>query len=116
MSPDGLAAGLDIDATVAHGLHDVVLLDVREAEEWEAGHIPGAVHAPMSRLSLDNPALADRRRTIVCVCRSGARSRRVTDVLSANGYRAVNLLGGMKAWAVDGYPVERSDGNPGTVI
>ncbi len=53
---------------------------------------------------------------IVCVCRSGARSAKATELLRSWGLDAVNLEGGMQAWAADGRPVERDDGSPGTVI
>ena len=53
---------------------------------------------------------------IVCVCRSGARSAKATELLRSWGLDAVNLEGGMQAWAAEGRPVERDDGSPGTVI
>ena len=53
---------------------------------------------------------------IVCICRSGARSAKATELLRSWGLDAVNLEGGMQAWAAAGRPVEKDDGSPGTVI
>jgi rhodanese-related sulfurtransferase len=90
-----------------------VLLDVREDDEWEAGHAPGAVHLALSRLHPDRLPAAD---TYLVICRSGNRSGRVAAALANAGLDARNVAGGMNAWAADGLPVVRSDGRPGTVI
>lgn len=98
----------------AHEVPDgAVLLDVREADEWAAGHIAGAVHVPMnavpSRLAHTPDALpADG--PIVVVCKVGARSAQVTAWLRSQGYHALNLDGGMLAWARAGRPME-ADGD-----
>ncbi|GAA3860811.1 rhodanese-like domain-containing protein [Saccharothrix violaceirubra] len=81
-----------------------VLLDVREADEWTAGHAPGALHIPMSELAgrLDDlPADSE----LYVVCRMGGRSARVTQYLNANGWEAVNVEGGMQVWASSGRPL-----------
>lgn len=106
----------EISVHDAHALDGALLLDVREINEWAAGHIPGAVHVPMSSLRADHDVLADRSRTIVCVCRSGNRSRMVTDALLDGGWHATNMVGGMKAWAAAGFPVVDSFDNAGIVI
>jgi rhodanese-related sulfurtransferase len=93
---------------------DAVLLDVREVEEWSAGHAPNAMLLPMSRLQ-DEQHVIPRDRRIVAICRSGARSGRVTLALNAAGYDAVNVAGGMKQWAETGLPVVTDDGSPGSV-
>jgi rhodanese-related sulfurtransferase len=94
---------------------DAYLLDVREADEWAAGHAPGAHHLPM----MEVPArLADlpRDRQLVVVCRVGGRSAQVVAYLQANGFeQAVNLDGGMVDWASAGLPVVRDDGGPAHV-
>ena len=92
---------------------DVILVDVREPAEWEAGHAPGAVHIPLGTLA-DGPPPGGNR--IVAVCRSGARSGRATAALREWGYEAVNLRGGMQAWAESGLPVILDDGTDGAVI
>lgn len=95
-------------------LDDVFLLDVREDVEWEAGHVEEAVHIPMGQLN-DRIAEIPRDRTIVCVCRSGQRSRAVTDALNRAGYTAHNLEGGMHAWQQAGLDFVASDGSEGRV-
>jgi rhodanese-related sulfurtransferase len=89
-----------------------VLLDVREDDEWQAGHAPQAVHVPLGDLAPES--LADDR-PVVVVCRSGNRSAHATAALIAAGRRAQNVTGGMRAWACAGYPVQRPDGSPGQV-
>ena len=81
-----------------------VLVDVREGDEWAAGHAPDAVHMPMSSLAAHVDRLPTDRR-VVCVCHVGARSAVVTDALRRAGWDAVNLAGGMNAWAAAGLPV-----------
>jgi rhodanese-related sulfurtransferase len=81
-----------------------LLLDVREQDEWAAGHAPQATLMPMSRLQAEHESLP-RDRTIVCICHVGARSAAVTDALRAAGWDAVNLAGGMVAWQRAGLPV-----------
>jgi rhodanese-related sulfurtransferase len=86
-----------------------VLLDVREDDEWAAGHAPGALHVPMGEIAsrLDElPADAE----LFVICRSGGRSARVTQFLNANGWDAVNVDGGMSHWAASGRPLV-SDGD-----
>jgi rhodanese-related sulfurtransferase len=92
-----------------------VLLDVREDEEWSAGHAPGALHLPMSRL-VERVAELPSDRTVVCVCHVGARSAVVAAALAGAGWDAVNLAGGMEAWQSAGLPVVRDGSQPGSVI
>ena len=92
-----------------------VLLDVREADEWEAGHASRAQWVPLGELETARFRLPMNRR-IVCVCRSGVRSARAAESLIAWGFDAANMEGGMKAWAASGLPVVRDDGTPGKVI
>ncbi|MFM7224941.1 MAG: rhodanese-like domain-containing protein [Actinomycetota bacterium] len=92
-----------------------VLLDVRWADEWEAGHAPNAVWMPLGRVESARFELPINRR-IVCVCRIGERSARAAAVLAQMGFDAVNLTGGMVEWQARGLPVVRDDGTPGTVI
>ncbi len=88
------------------------LLDVREADEWAAGHAPGALHLPMSELAgrLDEVPEAS---PLYVICRSGGRSERVTKYLNANGWDAVNVVEGMGTWAAAGRTlVSESDAVP----
>lgn len=94
----------------------VQVIDVREPDEWTAGHIDGAVHVPLNTLLAGGGAALDPARPAVLVCRSGARSELATLVLLTRGFDAANLLGGMEAWAGAGLPVTTDAGTPGRVV
>lgn len=89
------------------------LLDVREDNEWAAGHAPGAVHIPMNEVPqrLDELPEADQ---LYVVCRSGGRSAQVAAYLNANGWDAVNVVGGMGGWSAGGRSMvsDRPDSEP----
>jgi len=91
------------------------LLDVREADEWQAGRAPNAVHAPMSLIQ-QNLASIPTDRQIVVVCRVGGRSEQVTAWLVSQDYDALNLAGGMMAWAAAGRPVVNDAGPDAFVL
>jgi rhodanese-related sulfurtransferase len=96
----------EVSATEAHGQVQTgaFLLDVREDDEWAAGHAPDAVHIPMSQLgSRTDEIPADR--TIICICHVGGRSAVVADALNRGGWTALNLTGGMQAWEAAGLPI-----------
>lgn len=92
-----------------------LLLDVREPEEWWAGHAPGALHIPLGELAERLEELPDDV-SFVVVCRSGARSRLACEALAGIGANGVNLAGGMQAWAASGGPVVDEEGSRGEVI
>ncbi len=94
---------------------DAVLLDVREDDEWAAGHAPGAVHVPMTQLAARLDDLPDGDPVYV-ICRSGGRSRRATAYLNQQGWDTVNVAGGMGSWARAGRPLEADGDAPPTVI
>lgn len=79
------------------------------------GHAPHAIHIPMGELPARFDEL-DRAKRIICICRSGNRSRQVTAWLRQHGVDAVNMTGGMNAWASFGHPIINHAGNPGVVI
>ena len=91
-----------------------LLLDVREPDEWSAGHAPDAVFVPMKEVQARQTELPKDRR-IVTICRSGGRSAAVTEALNAWGFDSVNLAGGLYAWEAAGLPVVVDDGSPGTI-
>ncbi len=103
------------DVTTASTRTDATLLDVREYEEFASGHAPTAVHLPMSVL-MGRVDELDKRQTLMCICRSGNRSRQVAAWLISQGYDAINVVGGMSAWERDGHPVVNSWGGQGGVI
>jgi rhodanese-related sulfurtransferase len=92
-----------------------VLLDVREPDEWQAGHAPDAIHVPLAALAARLDEL-DQGTPIVAVCRVGGRSERAAAALLQRGFDAVNLGGGMQAWVAAGLPVVADGGAPGEVI
>lgn len=82
------------------------LLDVREAYEYQSGHIKGAMLIPLGQLQKrmhELPAGGE----IIVVCQSGSRSGSATSFLRKSGLNALNLNGGMGAWMRAGLPVER---------
>jgi rhodanese-related sulfurtransferase len=91
------------------------LVDVREDDEWQAGHIEGAQHIPLGELG-DRLAELPTGRQIVAVCRSGGRSGAAVRGLKKLGYEAENLDGGVTAWAQAGLPLVDASGKPGRVI
>ena len=101
-----VGAAPQVGARAANALVDAgaLLLDVREPDEWDAGHAPSASFVPMGQVR-ERQSELPRDRRIVVVCRSGGRSAAVAESLRAWGYDAVNLAGGMCAWTAAGLPV-----------
>lgn len=92
-----------------------VLLDVRELDEWTAGHVSDATFIPMREVQARRDELPHDRR-IVAICRSGGRSAAVVEALNAWGHDAVNVAGGMRAWVEAGLPIVNQEGQPGEVV
>jgi rhodanese-related sulfurtransferase len=82
------------------------ILDVREPEEFRAGHIPGAKLIPIGELGRRMAELPPDRE-ILCVCQSGSRSSIATRQLNNAGYKAFNLRAGMIGWQMAGFKVKR---------
>ncbi|MFC4066857.1 rhodanese-like domain-containing protein [Actinoplanes subglobosus] len=94
----------------------VYLLDVREPDEWEAGHAPGAHHLPMMEIPA-RMAEVPTDGEVVVVCRAGGRSGQVVAYLMNNGWDNVrNLDGGMQSWAALGKDVVTDNGQPARVL
>ncbi|MDR2012797.1 MAG: sulfurtransferase [Rhodanobacter sp.] len=101
--------------------HDFTLIDVREAEEYAAGYLPGAINLPRGVLEFRietlpalvdaaNPACADRARPLVVYCLSGGRSALAADSLQQLGFGKVHsLAGGFEAWRAAGLPVAQPE-------
>jgi rhodanese-related sulfurtransferase len=102
--------------TAADVAPDAYLLDVREPDEWTAGHAPGAHHVPMMEIPArmaDVPTDSE----VVVVCRSGGRSGQVVSYLMGNGWDNVrNLDGGMQSWAAAGRDVVSENGQPARIL
>ncbi|SDQ22185.1 rhodanese-like domain-containing protein [Quadrisphaera sp. DSM 44207] len=90
-------------ASVREVPEGAVLLDVREDDEWAAGHAPGAVHVPLGDLPARLGELPED--DVYVVCRSGGRSARAVAWLTHHGVDAVNVDGGMGAWQDAGLPL-----------
>jgi rhodanese-related sulfurtransferase len=92
------------------------VLDVREDDEWAAGHMPDAVHIPMSGL-LDRVSEVPREGAVAVVCKVGSRSAQVAAYLRQQGWTNVeNLEGGVVAWVQAGKPFVTDDGSPASVL
>jgi sulfur-carrier protein adenylyltransferase/sulfurtransferase len=104
----------EIDAARAHSLvadgEAPTLVDVRERDEWDEGHIPGAVHIPRGYLeSRIEQAALDRARPLIVYCASGSRSAFAARTLQELGYEQVSsLAGGFTDWKQNGFPTELS--------
>ncbi len=85
------------------------LLDVREDDEWAAGHVPGATHIPLGQLGARTGELPQDE-AIYVICRSGMRSARAAQALNGAGWQAVNVAGGMQDWAAASRPMVTDTG------
>jgi rhodanese-related sulfurtransferase len=88
---------------------DAWLLDVREDDEWAAGHAPDATHIPLGQLG-SCAAEIPQDQKIYVICRSGGRSARAASALNGAGWQAVNVAGGMQDWAAAGRPMISESG------
>ena len=95
--------------TLAARTDDAFLLDVREPDEYQRGHVPGAVNMPQAELATRLDELP-RERPILVICQTGSRSRHATEFLTQIGYTDVaNVLGGSSAWRRAGKPLVREE-------
>ncbi|MGZ8191008.1 MAG: rhodanese-like domain-containing protein [Methylococcaceae bacterium] len=97
-----------IEASVMYTQKRAVIVDVREDNEWDEQHIPGAIHIPLAQL---NDRLAELKQyknsLVITQCRSGGRSAKALDVLKSAGFAKVyNMDGGIQAWNKDGLATE----------
>jgi rhodanese-related sulfurtransferase len=105
----------EVDASRARELIDSgepLVVDVREQDEWDEGHVPGAIHIPRGNLeSRIERAEPDRARSIVVYCAAGNRSAFAAKTLDELGYEdVVSLSGGFTDWKRNGFPVELATG------
>lgn len=89
---------------------DIVLVDVREPYEWDAGRIPGAQHIELERLA-SRAADVPTDRPVVFMCRLGVRSAMAMQAFRASGWDAYHLGGGIQRWADEGMPLEPEGGH-----
>lgn len=97
---------ITVDALAA--LDQPTLLDVREPDEYRAGHAPGAVNLPLSELAGRLPEVPTGTPVHV-ICQAGGRSARATEFLTAHGVDAIDVDGGTNAWIQHGHPLEETN-------
>lgn len=99
-------------AALLGGTRPPVVIDVREADEWEGGRVTGARHVPKSHLEMEVEAVApDRARPVVLYCAAGVRSLFAGQVLRSMGYEDVaSMAGGFERWRALGLPSEAGAG------
>jgi rhodanese-related sulfurtransferase len=101
-------SSLDVDVSALPD--DGVLLDVREPDEWQAGHAPGALHIPLRELPERLDEIPDSEPLYV-VCKVGGRSAHAAAWLNSIGRAAVNVAGGMESWQAAGRPMTSETGS-----
>ena len=84
---------------------DLLLVDVREDYEWDAGRVPGSRHIPIEDVA-SKAASIPADRPVAFICLAGARSAMVTRAFRDAGYRAFNVAGGFAQWFDQGLPTE----------
>ena len=79
---------------------DVIILDVREQDEYDSGHIPGAVLLPVGTIDEETAAevIPEKDSTVLVYCRSGNRSKTASSALSELGYTNIYEFGGINTW------------------
>ena len=97
------------DAASKSKSSDAVIVDVREKDEWDDGHIPDAVHMSRGMLELEiEDKFPDRNTTIICHCGGGGRSALAAESLQKMGYKNVrSMAGGFKAWKAAELPTTK---------
>ena len=84
---------------------EIVLVDVREPNEWRSGRARGAKHVPLATIPHKLKTLAAHGKPIAFICRSGGRSATACGAARKHGIEALNVHGGMGAWQRAGLPV-----------
>ena len=97
------------DAAAKSKSGNAVIIDVRDKDEWDEGHIPGAIHMSRGTIELDiEEKVPDPNAMIICHCGGGGRSALAAESLQKMGYKNVrNVAGGFKAWKADGLPTAK---------
>ncbi len=97
------------DAAAKLNSGEAVIVDVRDRDEWDEGHIPGATHMSRGTIELDiEEKVPDTNAMIICHCGGGGRGALATESLQKMGYKNVrNMAGGFKAWKAAGLPTTK---------
>ena len=98
------------DAAAKSKSGEAVIVDVRETDEWDEEHIPGATHMSRGTIELDiEEKVPDPDAMIICHCGGGGRSALAAESLQKMGYKNVrSMAGGFKAWKAAGLPTKKS--------
>ncbi|HJW39002.1 MAG TPA: rhodanese-like domain-containing protein [Candidatus Udaeobacter sp.] len=97
------------DAAAKLNSGEAVIVDVRDKDEWDEGHIPGAIHLSRGTIELDiEEKVPDTNAMIICHCGGGGRSALAAESLQKMGYKNVrSMAGGFKAWKAAGLPTAK---------
>ena len=102
---NGSFSEIDVEGLAVALEAGVRLVDVRESDEYTAGHIPGALHVPLGEVPDRLQEVGGGRSTVYFVCKGGARSAHACEIVRASGVDTVNVVGGTLAWIMSGRPV-----------
>ena len=92
---------IELDEVLTYEENGYTIVDVREIDEFESGHIPTAINVPLSSLQENNFHDLDENGKYIIICRSGSRSQTASSILIDNNYHAVNVSEGMLTWPGD---------------
>lgn len=97
------------DAATKLNSGDAIVVDVRDKDEWDEAHIPGARHISRGTIELDiEEKVPDQKAMIICHCGGGGRSALVAETLQKMGYKNVrSMAGGLRAWKAAGLPITK---------
>ena len=97
------------DAAAKSKSGEAIIADVREKDEWDEEHIPGAIHKSRGTIELDiEETIPDTNTLIICHCGGGGRSALAAESLQKMGYKNVrSMAGGFKAWKAAGLPTTK---------
>jgi rhodanese-related sulfurtransferase len=97
------------DAAAKLNSGEAVIVDVRDKDEWDEGHVPGALHMSRGTIELDiEEKVPDPNAMIICHCGGGGRSALAAENLQKMGYKNVrSMAGGFKAWKSAGLPTTK---------
>ncbi|MFZ0216916.1 MAG: rhodanese-like domain-containing protein [Candidatus Dormiibacterota bacterium] len=99
-----MAREIDVDAFASARAEGAYVLDVREPDEYAAGHVPGARNVPVGKVG-EQAATLPESRPVYMICQSGRRSMQAADELLGRGVEAVSVAGGTNAWVASGRQV-----------
>jgi rhodanese-related sulfurtransferase len=97
------------DAAAKLNSGEAVIIDVRDKDEWDEGHIPGATHMSRGTIELDiEEKVPEPNTMVICHCGGGGRSALAAESLQKMGYKNVrSMAGGLKAWKAAGLPTTK---------